>query len=677
MKRLAIYAFWVILISVISSCNKDLLYPNDYKDDDEIRDNEIVLSENTISLDEADSKEILGVFDNRIIVSKKAKFINKLVPGKVIFKNNLVQPDSLTLYRKVVEIIERPNNFLIFTDHAGLAETFYKYTLDTRSDKFIVRPRALFEEYIKVNTPLGVSVGGSHNIQPDFDFTVSADDFIFTSSFDSADIVNGTVEPPHFDLQIKNFVAQVSGKFLMDASANFSVDTSYIEKKVLFRIPEYGLAVYMDVGLEASGSLSGEIESPREQFTFGGYDLRLKYDYTQGDPTYSLGPSKIPVIPSSDQEWIIKTDGNVEIRLKATFYVAIFGAPDLAKIGFNIGGYFNPGIHHSGNISNPSPGYNLNFEAGIVGNVFLEFDFFFDTNLDFSGPDIKYPLLTKYIDIPVCNAFDGVTFQFDAVSQDFRLRVGNSDPSRTFYKIYVNDNALSYLGSPIFDYNKDYVVQVPVSNAPVNEVIIFDFFQSGCYIKDNFVNPAGFGSCPEIVLDAEGNEYCTVRIGQNLWMSENLRISSAGVSVTTEGSPEERLYGRLYTFDEIAGGRLCPSGWHVPSTEEWGDLIYELGGDDIAGLNMKYPSSAVWDGNVPNHGTFNAVPSGEYYVWQDRFGFIDKKAFFWSSDVGPLGEVYFYSVSSHLDDVLQDFAQGKYDHSIKDIGYSCRCVKDE
>jgi uncharacterized protein (TIGR02145 family) len=676
MKQLSIYLFWAVFMFVVSSCNTDPLNPDDYKDENEIRDNEIVLSENTISLDETDSKEIINVFDNRIIVSKNAKFIKNLVPGMIIFKNNLVEPDSITLYRKVVEIVERPNNFLIFTEHAGLAETFYKYTLDTRSDKFSVRPRTVFDEYIKFDTPIG-GVNGSLNFQPDIDLNISADDFIFTSSFDSADVVNGTVQPPSFDMQIKNFVAQVSGKFLMNASANISVDTPVIKEKVLLRIPEFGLALYMDVALEVSGSLSGEIESPVEQFTFGGYDLRLQYDYTQGDPTYRLGPSNIPVSPASDQEWIIHTDGNVEIRLKASFFIGIFGAPDLAKIGFNIGGYFNPGIHHSGNIADPSPGYNLNFEAGIVGNVYAEFAFFFDSTVEFAGPDIKFPLLTKYIVIPFCNAFDGVTFQFDAATQDFRLRVGNSDPSRSFYKVYVNGNALAQLGNEVFDYNKDYVVQVPVSNSPVNEVIISDFFQSGCYIKDNFVNPGGFGSCSEVVVDAEGNEYCTVLIGQSLWMSENLRISSAGFPVSTEGSPEERLYGRLYTFDEISGGSLCPSGWHIPSRDEWLDLIDELGGSETAGLNMKYPSSAVWDGNVPNHGSFNAVPSGEYYVWQDKYGFIDKKAFFWSSEVGPFGEVYFYSVSSHLDDVLEDFGNGKYDHSIKDIGYSCRCVKDE
>ena len=56
---------------------------------------------------------------------------------------------------------------------------------------------------------------------------------------------------------------------------------------------------------------------------------------------------------------------------------------------------------------------------------------------------------------------------------------------------------------------------------------------------------------------------------------------------------------------------------------------------------------------------------------------LPAKSLFWSSEVGPFGEVYFYSVSSHLDDVLEDFGNGKYDHSIKDFGYSCRCVKDE
>lgn len=669
------YGAWSLLSILVISCQIEPVDPDDYRPENEIKDNEIVLSANTIAMDEADINDILGIGNDRIVVSKNAKILQKLSPGKIIFKNNMVGSDSFALYRKVVEVRERPNNYLILTEQASLSETFYKYTLDTRSDNFTLRPRTAFDEYVTFNTPFG-DVNGGINFEPQCSANFTFDDFIFTSSFDSSEIVNGIVDPPSFDMQLKNFRAEFTAEFLLEAMANISLDTPIVEHKVLFRMPEFGLALYMDFTLGVSGSLEGLVQSPEERFNFGGYDLSLHYNYNEGNPTYSLGPSQITPGQASNQEWVIRTDGNVEIRLGASFYISVFGAPDLAKLGFNIAGYLNPGIHHTGDLNNPRPGYNLNFEAGLVGNVFVEFAFFFNSTLEFAGPDIKIPLISGYTVIPFCSAYDNVIFQFDAGSGDFLLRVDNSDPSRTFYNVKINGSTISVLGNSTFDYNKDYVVQVPASNEPVNEIVISDFFQSGCYIKDNFVNPNGFGSCNEVVFDAEGNDYCTFIVGETMWMSENLRISTAGVPVRNEGSPEERLYGRLYTFDEISSGALCPSGWHIPSKDEWEDLIYSLGGSEVAGLNMKYPSAAVWEGNIPVTGSFNAVPSGEYYSWQDQYGFLNKKAFFWSSEVGAFGEVYFYSVSSYLDDILEDFGSGKYDHSIKDIGYSCRCVRE-
>jgi len=673
--RLFKFIFFLTACSFLTTCHLDPVNPNDYRDENEVKDNEFVLSANTIALDEQDCDEVIAVFKDRIVVEKNAKILKSLKPGKILFKNNLVGPDSIVLYRKVIEIRERPNNFLIITQNASLNETFYKYNIDTRSDKYSVRPRSFFDDYLVFDTPYG-SISRQYSFQPDISVNYAMDDFVFTSSFDSSNVVNGSVASPEFDMLLKNFSLSVSGKFLAEAAGSFSLDTSLIEPKLLLRIPQSGLALYMEVSLEVSGNLTGIIESPLESFTFGGYDLRLKFDNSSSVPTYSLGPSGITPKAASKEEWIIYTDGNVEIKLNASFYIAFFGATDYAKIGINVGAYMDPGIHHSGDLLNPRPGYNLNFEAGVVMNVFAELMFYFGTNFDFSGPDIKYPLLSGYTVFPQCEPFDNAVFNYDPVSQDFLLRMDNSDPARNFYKVSINGTKIKYLGNEVFDYNKDYIVQIPSSTRPVNEIVISDFFKAGCYIKDNFVNPAGFGTCDEIVFDAEGNDYCTFLVDQTLWMAENLRISTAGYPVRNEGSPEERLYGRLYTYDEITNENLCPDGWHLPSKEEWENLIFYLGGSDIAGLKMKYPSNAVWNGTVPLRGEFNAVPSGEYYAWQNLYGFTNRKAFYWSSEVGPLGEVYFYSISENLNDILEDFGAGKYDHSIKEIAYSCRCVKD-
>jgi uncharacterized protein (TIGR02145 family) len=46
-------------------------------------------------------------------------------------------------------------------------------------------------------------------------------------------------------------------------------------------------------------------------------------------------------------------------------------------------------------------------------------------------------------------------------------------------------------------------------------------------------------------------------------------------------------YGRLYNWYAVNTGKLCPSGWHVPTDREWGSLIITLGGQNEAGGVLK------------------------------------------------------------------------------------------
>lgn len=80
------------------------------------------------------------------------------------------------------------------------------------------------------------------------------------------------------------------------------------------------------------------------------------------------------------------------------------------------------------------------------------------------------------------------------------------------------------------------------------------YFLSGAILDDVYVDEGAISDCQQSVTDEEGNVYCTVRIGNLNWMAENLRLSTAGSSYDGELNYESRLYGRLYTFDEIMNG---------------------------------------------------------------------------------------------------------------------------
>jgi len=107
--------------------------------------------------------------------------------------------------------------------------------------------------------------------------------------------------------------------------------------------------------------------------------------------------------------------------------------------------------------------------------------------------------------------------------------------------------------------------------------------------------PNGF-NCQEsgsgTVCDIDGNVYKTVKIGNQWWMAENLRVTRnpKGQLIQSYFYNDDQSsygkYGRLYTWDvamdnisqENAQG-IAPGGWHIPSALEWEELVKTLGGE--------------------------------------------------------------------------------------------------
>ena len=139
------------------------------------------------------------------------------------------------------------------------------------------------------------------------------------------------------------------------------------------------------------------------------------------------------------------------------------------------------------------------------------------------------------------------------------------------------------------------------------------------------IQPAG------TVADFDGHVYQTVRIGNQVWMAENLKSTHYN-----DGSPINSLvynndeanaatYGRLYKPEAFMRGAAgsganpsgiqgaAPQGWHIPSPAEWQQLITALGGPAIAGGKMKESGTAHWlspNTGATNESLFAALPSG-------------------------------------------------------------------
>jgi len=171
--------------------------------------------------------------------------------------------------------------------------------------------------------------------------------------------------------------------------------------------------------------------------------------------------------------------------------------------------------------------------------------------------------------------------------------------------------------------------------------------------------------------------YKIVKIGDKLWMSENLNYEMEN-SWCYDDNPENcKKYGRLYTYESAK--HVCPTGWHLPSDEEWKDLETTLGIDqhildktNFRGkVGIKLKSKTDW---YKNQGLdelgFNVLPGGmRNYEGKGGFTQLKKQSFFWSST--PKGSNNAWRRQFHYsnDGIARMNFNAKY-------AYSVRCVKD-
>lgn len=138
----------------------------------------------------------------------------------------------------------------------------------------------------------------------------------------------------------------------------------------------------------------------------------------------------------------------------------------------------------------------------------------------------------------------------------------------------------------------------------------------------------------EILVDErDGRKYKTVKIGQQIWMAENLNHPVSGSHCYKNNAANCKKYGRLYSWSYAI--EACPDGWHLPSVDEFKELIEKVGGKS-AGKSLK--SATGWarqDGKDCNgtdeYGFSARAGGGNFFFCEDCH--MTKHASFWSSTV--------------------------------------------
>ncbi len=188
----------------------------------------------------------------------------------------------------------------------------------------------------------------------------------------------------------------------------------------------------------------------------------------------------------------------------------------------------------------------------------------------------------------------------------------------------------------------------------------------------------------------DGKSYKTVKIGEQVWMAQNLCFGEGSENkrygednVARDADHNEitlsdakirsygRKYGLLYTWDNAISA--CPEGWHLPTKEEWDELLNYAGGVPAACQCLKAKSGWEESGCGTDEFGFSALPGG-FGHWDDGF-----------FDIGISGNWWTASTVTDNEDIYPDEAYAYVMH----IGYkiswesdykqdlcSVRCVKD-
>jgi len=201
------------------------------------------------------------------------------------------------------------------------------------------------------------------------------------------------------------------------------------------------------------------------------------------------------------------------------------------------------------------------------------------------------------------------------------------------------------------------------------------------------------GYINETITDIDGNVYKTVKIGTQVWMAENLKVThyrngapipnvtdntawsnlTTGAYCNSDNSPDNAVvYGRLYNWYAVTDSRnLAPIGWHVPSDAEWQTLINYLGGDDVAGGKIKEAGTTHWSSpntGATNESGFTALPGG-YRGYYGYFYLLGDYATFWSSAEDGSSHAWYRRL--HYDTATVDRVPDG-----KQYGFSVRLVRD-
>ena len=285
----------------------------------------------------------------------------------------------------------------------------------------------------------------------------------------------------------------------------------------------------------------------------------------------------------------------------------------------------------------------------------------------------KYSVSGKLVSVSSTGGAKDIVYEYENVVTDSKKPADSKGINNTVPMLYTSGDQLKVTGTGTGTSGMVATVgmMVPTSN--------------GSY-SFNFV------SC----IDGDDNHYPVVKIGPQVWMAENLKTTKYNDNTTlinptlnldwvglTGGGycwynndvANKPKFGGMYNWTAVASGKLCPTGWRMPTIDEWQTLAENTGGSTYSGGNLKETGFLYW--NVPNEGATNqsgfSARAGGYRdsnTGAGSFHQIMTDGYWWSSTE--------YNVGSARCTYIHYYNAIIWDNNTnpKGFGLSVRCIKN-
>ena len=203
-----------------------------------------------------------------------------------------------------------------------------------------------------------------------------------------------------------------------------------------------------------------------------------------------------------------------------------------------------------------------------------------------------------------------------------------------------------------------------------------DTFDASVVCPAEGVNAYGEPNRGTFTDERDGQVYKYTTIGNQVWMAENLKFEAPYSVCYDEIEGFCDTFGRFYSlhvngedldlFDQDLLDTICPTGWHVPSVDEWSLLANNMGGEETAGLRL---ISSLDFGERYTKGTddceFNSLPAGSWLL----DGTLSTSSF--------VGSTYWTSTAKSMTSSYECFInKSGIKFGINDPKLTIRCVKN-